>query len=65
LPVVTDYLDDFSGGEQDHISSLEFEENQWMDLVGFVFDNQRRLRSQWSGAEWSAEVTEDLSEESS
>ena len=58
MPAVTEYLDDFSGGEQDNISSLEFGENQWAALVGFVFDNQRRLRSQWRGGEWSAEVAE-------
>jgi hypothetical protein len=56
MPVVTDYLDDFSGGEQDNISSLEFDENQWMDLTGFVFDNSKRLRSQYAGGEWSAEI---------
>jgi len=56
MPVVTDYLDDFSGGEIDNISSLEFEENQWLDLKGFVFDNERRLRSQWYGGEWSVEL---------
>jgi len=61
MPVVTDYLDDFSGGEQDYISSLEFEENQWSDLTGFVFDNAQRLRSQWAGAEWSAEIFEESS----
>jgi hypothetical protein len=53
MPVVTDYLDDFSGGEIDTISSLEFAENQWLDLVGFVFDNEKRLRSQWYGGEWT------------
>ena len=62
MPAVTEYLDDFSGGEKDNISSLEFEGNNWLDLVGFVFDNQRRLRSQWRGGEWSAEV---VAEESS
>ena len=61
MPVVTEYLDDFSGGEQDYISSLEFQENQWMDLVGLVFDNSRRLRSQWYGGEWSAEVFDEES----
>jgi hypothetical protein len=40
---------------------LEFEENQWLDLVGFVFDNQRRLRSQWYGGEWSVELGDDSS----
>lgn len=61
MPVVTEYLEDFSGGEQDNISSLEFEENQWLNLTGFVFDNSRRLRSQWAGAEWSAEIFEESS----
>jgi hypothetical protein len=61
LPVVTEYLDDFSGGEQDHISSLEFQENQWMDLVGFVYDNQNRLRSQWRGGEWNVALPEEES----
>lgn len=56
MPVVTDYLDDFSGGEADAISSLEYTENQWLSLTGFVFDNQRRLRSQWRGGEWSVEL---------
>jgi hypothetical protein len=58
MPVVTDYLDDFSGGEIDAISSLEFNPNQWLDLKGFVFDNQNRLRSQWYGGEWSVELDE-------
>jgi hypothetical protein len=58
MPVVTDYLDDFSGGEIDNISSLEFEPNQWLDLRGFVFDNQNRLRTQWYGGEWSVELEE-------
>ena len=58
MPVVTEYLEDFSGGEQDNISSLEFEENQWLDLVGFVYDNARRLRSQWYGGEWNVALDE-------
>ena len=61
MPVVTEYLEDFSGGEQDNISSLEFEENQWLDLIGFVFDNSRRLRSQWYGGEWNVTLTEEES----
>ena len=58
MPVVTEYLDDFSGGEIDNISSLEFEPNKWLDLRGFVFDNQRRLRTQWYGGEWSVALPE-------
>jgi len=61
MPVITDYLDDFSGGEIDIVSSLEFEENQWLDLVGFVFDNSKRLRSQYAGGEWSAEIVTESS----
>lgn len=56
MPAATDYLDDFSGGEQDNISSLEFDENQWLDLNGFVFDNRRRLRTQWRGGEWDVSL---------
>lgn len=54
MPVETQYLDDFSGGEVDVISSLEASENQWLLLQGLVFDNARRLRSQWAGSVWSA-----------
>lgn len=54
MPVETEYLDDFSGGEVDAISSLELGENQWLLLQGFVFDNARRIRSQWAGQLWSA-----------
>jgi hypothetical protein len=56
VPVETEYIADFTGGEQDAISSLEFEENQWMSLLGFVFDNNSRLRSQWAGAEWDVQL---------
>ena len=56
MPVETEYIADFTGGEQDAISSLEFEENQWMSLLGFVFDNNSRLRSQWAGAEWDVQL---------
>jgi hypothetical protein len=56
VSVETSYLADFTGGEQDAISSLEFEENQWMMLRGFVFDNNNRLRSQWAGAEWDVQL---------
>ena len=56
MPVETAYIADFTGGEQDAISSLEFEENQWMSLLGFVFDNNSRLRSQWAGAEWDVQL---------
>jgi hypothetical protein len=56
VAVETQYLQDFTGGEQDAISSLEFQENQWMRLLGFVFDNNSRLRSQWAGAEWDVQL---------
>lgn len=56
MAVETQYLQDFTGGEQDAISSLEFQENQWMRLLGFVFDNNSRLRSQWAGAEWDVQL---------
>ena len=58
MPVETQYLADFTGGEQDAISSLEFEQNQWMTLSGFVFDNSSRIRSQWAGAEWDVRLPE-------
>jgi hypothetical protein len=58
VPVETQFLADFSGGEQDAISSLEFEESEWMMLRGFVFDNSRRLRSQWAVAEWDVQLAE-------
>ena len=56
MPVETQYLADFTGGEQDAISSLEYDENQWMMLRGFVFDNNNRLRAQWAGAEWDVQL---------
>ena len=59
MPVVTEYLDDFSAGEIDARSALEFAEYQWRSLKGIVFDNDRRLRAQWQGAEWSAEIVEE------
>lgn len=58
MPVVTEYLEDFSGGEKDNISSLEFGENEWMELYGFVYDNERRLRAQWRGGEWDVSLEE-------
>ena len=58
MPVETQYLADFSGGEQDAISSLEFDESEWMMLRGFVFDNNSRLRTQWAGAEWDVRLPE-------
>ena len=59
MPVETQYLANFSGGEQDAISSLEYEEDEWMTLKGFVFDNSRRLRTQWAGAEWDVRLPEE------
>lgn len=53
MAVVTEYLSNFTGGEVDVISSLETEEAQWLSLRGFVFDNEKRIRSQWRGAEWA------------
>lgn len=58
MPVETQYLADFSGGEQDAISSLEYDESEWMMLSGFVFDNNDRLRAQWAGAEWDVRLPE-------
>jgi hypothetical protein len=58
VPVETDYLQDFTGGEQDAISSLEYDETNWMTLFGFVFDNNDRIRSQWAGAEWDVRLPE-------
>ena len=58
MPVETQYLQDFSGGEQDAISSLEYDETEWMMLKGFVFDNNDRLRAQWAGAEWDVRLPE-------
>lgn len=54
MAIVTEYLADFTGGEVDLISSLEAAESEWLKLLGFVFDNDRRIRSQWAGAEWDA-----------
>ena len=59
MPVETDYLQDFTGGEQDAISSLEYDETNWMTLFGFVFDNNDRIRSQWAGAEWDVRLPEE------
>lgn len=56
MPVEATFISKFSGGEVDYISSLEFGENQWSRLWGFVFDKQERLRTQWAGATWSAGV---------
>lgn len=50
------FLADFSGGEIALRSSVEAQENQWLLLEGFVLDNNRRLRSQWSGATWIVNV---------
>lgn len=58
MPVETQYLADFTGGEQDAISSLEFDESNWGALRGFVFDNNDRIRSQWAGAEWDVRLPE-------
>jgi hypothetical protein len=58
MAIVTEYLADFTGGEVDVISSLEADQQQWLKLLGFVFDNERRIRSQWSGAEWEASEPE-------
>lgn len=54
MAVEVTYISDFSGGEVDYVSSLEFRENQWSRLEGFVFDKQERLRTQWGGVTWSA-----------
>jgi len=59
VPVETDYLQDFTGGEQDAISSLEYDETNWMTLSGFVFDNNDRIRSQWAGAEWDVRLPDE------
>lgn len=56
MAVVTEFFSDFSGGEVDIISSLEAAENEWLTLRGFVYDNSRRLRTQWAFAEWDAAV---------
>jgi hypothetical protein len=58
MPVETAFLDDFSGGEVDYFSSLEFNQGQWSLLKGFVFDKEKRLRSQWPGNFWDASVIE-------
>jgi len=58
MAIVTEYLSNFSGGEIDLISSLEADETQWLTLKGFVFDNERRVRTQWPLAEWDAVVGE-------
>lgn len=58
MPIEESFLNDFSGGEISAKSSLEPAENQWLALVGFVLDNNRRLRSQWAGATWRIEQEE-------
>jgi hypothetical protein len=63
MAIVTEYLSNFTGGEVDLISSLEADETQWLMLKGFVFDNARRIRSQWPSTEWDAIVGEDLEPE--
>lgn len=60
MPIETVNMADFSGGENDYISSIEPDENQWASLRGFVFDRQSRLRSQWAGGLWSAGLVNDL-----
>jgi len=59
MAIVTEYLSDFSGGEVDIISSLETAENEWLTLLGFVFDNSRRIRTQWAFQEWDAALPDD------
>lgn len=59
MPVETDYYADFTGGERDAISSLEFGESNWKTLFGFVFDNNNRIRSQWAGAEWDVRLPDE------
>lgn len=58
MAIVTDYLGNFSGGEIDARSSLEFDETQWSSLYGFVYDNNRRIRTQWAQNEWSVALPE-------
>jgi hypothetical protein len=38
---------DFSGGIRASVGAGEAAETQWLDLTGFVLDNDRRLRAQW------------------
>lgn len=58
MAIVTDYLGDFSGGEINARSSLEFDETQWASLYGFVYDNSRRIRTQWARNEWNVTLFE-------
>jgi hypothetical protein len=55
MSIEENFYADFSGGEISARSSLEPKENQWLALVGFVLDNNRRLRTQWAGATWRIE----------
>ena len=40
-------LSDFSGGIRSQQAANETVDTQWLDLTGFVLDNERRLRTQW------------------
>lgn len=61
MAIEPQFLADFSGGEIALRSSVEAQENQWLLLEGFVLDNNRRLRSQWAGATWAVNVSEEES----
>jgi hypothetical protein len=41
-------LSDFSGGQQERFSAADFKPNEWARLKGFVVEDDRTIRSQWS-----------------
>jgi len=61
LAIEQTFLPDFTGGEITAISSIEARENNWLLLEGFVLDKNGRLRSQWAGVTWNAELVADSS----
>ena len=56
MPIEQSFLGDFSRGEIAAISSVEPQQGNWLLLEGFVLDDNRRLRAQWSGATWVVNV---------
>jgi hypothetical protein len=58
MPIEQSFLGDFSGGEISAISSIEPQQGQWLLLEGFVLDDNKRLRAQWSGQTWIVRTEE-------
>lgn len=48
VAVKEEVLADFTGGQTSRTASMEFADNQWAKLKGFVLEERGRLRSQWA-----------------